>query len=89
MKVVDNSETSLLPVKVQTGETSSINTTEPLSAGSTHTAHSEQPVPAHEAEQEDPISAFFAVGVVINIVMITVYFIWAFRQWNKKGVGDE
>lgn len=85
VKLVDNSETSVLPIEVQAGETS-VNASEPFPAG---TAHSEQPVPVHQAEHDGPTFAFFAVGMVINIVLITAYFIWAFRQWKKKGAGNE
>jgi heme/copper-type cytochrome/quinol oxidase subunit 2 len=27
---------------------------------------------------------FFGIGVVINVVMITAYFIWAYKQWKKS-----
>jgi hypothetical protein len=50
--------------------------------------HTEQPAPVIEAERED-LAVFFTVGVVINIVMITAYFIWAYKQWGKTGTRDE
>ena len=40
-----------------------------------------QSAPVHKGE--DATMAFFAVGMVINLVMITAYFIWAFKQWKK------
>ncbi|MCP4232372.1 MAG: hypothetical protein GY770_02130 [Aestuariibacter sp.] len=46
-----------------------------------------QPVP--ENKQDGLISGFFAVGIVINIVMITAYFIWAVKHWGKKEKLDE
>ena len=27
---------------------------------------------------------FFAVGMVINIVMLGAFFVWAVKQWKKK-----
>ncbi len=37
-----------------------------------------------QQEDEDLTFGFFAVGMVINVVMLTAYFIWAFKQWNKN-----
>jgi hypothetical protein len=60
----------------------------PSPATSTLAVHTEQPAPVIEAERED-LAVFFTVGVVINIVMITAYFIWAYKQWGKTGTRDE
>ena len=45
-----------------------------------HTESSEvSTVPAgHEA----PVG-FFAIGLVVNLVLITAYFVWARKQWKK------
>jgi hypothetical protein len=64
-----------------------MNTKESFAASSMLEVHSEQPVPLHENEQNGPSTAFFVVGAVINIVMITAYFIWAYKQWKKKESG--
>ena len=32
---------------------------------------------------------FFAIGMVINIVMISAYFIWAYKQWKKTDKPDK
>jgi hypothetical protein len=45
----------------------------------------EQPEPIQAAEQKDSMTGFFAVGLIINIVMITAFFIWAYKQWGKTG----
>ncbi len=37
----------------------------------------------------DFTTVFFAAGVVINLVMITAYIIWAYRQWNKQAANDD
>ena len=57
-----------------------MSTMETSNAGA-KTVQTTQPAPAHDGA--DGILAFFAVGIVINLVMITAYFIWAFRQWKK------
>jgi len=57
-----------------------MNTTETSSAGA-QTVQTTQPAPVHN--EKDATMGFFAVGMVINLVMITAYFIWAFRQWKK------
>ncbi len=61
-----------------------MNTKQPLSVGQTPEAHLEQPASAPEVEH-GPTTTFFAVGIVINIVLVTAYFIWAVKQWSKTG----
>ena len=39
-------------------------------------------------EHEAPIG-FFVIGIVINLVLITAYFIWAYKQWKKSDRRDE
>ena len=34
-------------------------------------------------EKED-LSVFFGIGMIINIVMIISFFIWAAKQWKKN-----
>ena len=69
-------------------ETGLINTADSSPAASSIAVHSEQPAPVIEAERDD-LTSFFAVGVVVNIVMITAYFFWAYKQWGKTGTSDE
>ena len=52
-------------------------------------AYTEQPAAVPEDAPNDSMTGFFAVGIVINIVMITAFFIWAYRQWNKTEKPDE
>ena len=52
-------------------------------------AYTEQPVPAAPQEADDSLVGFFAIGMVINLVLITAYFIWAYKQWGKKQEKDE
>ena len=40
------------------------------------------------SQHEAPIG-FFAIGVVINLVLITAYFIWAYKQWKKPDKRDK
>lgn len=40
------------------------------------------------AGHEAPIG-FFAVGMVINLALITAYLIWALKQWKKSGTRDK
>jgi hypothetical protein len=67
--------------KVESGH---MNNPESFAATSTLALHSEPPAPVFEAERDD-LTVFFTIGVVINIVMITAYFIWAYKQWGKSG----
>ena len=40
--------------------------------------------PENTKSADGLVSGFFAVGIVINIVMVVAYFVWAWRQWGKK-----
>ena len=61
-----------------------MNTKQSLSVGQPPEVHQEQPASAPEVRQ-GPSTAFFAVGIVVNVVMITAFFIWACKQWSKTG----
>ena len=60
-----------------------MNTVESSSANSSVSLHTEQPVSVSATEEKDLTTNFYVVGGVINIVMITAYFIWAFGAWKK------
>lgn len=60
-----------------------MNTIELLSTSTAVSLHTEQPVSVPEVEEKDLTTNFYLVGGVINITMITAYFIWAFRAWKK------
>ncbi len=42
-----------------------------------------QSVPEINHDKED-LSVFFGIGMAVNIVMITTFFIWAVKQWKKN-----
>jgi cytochrome bd-type quinol oxidase subunit 2 len=52
-------------------------------------SYTEQPAVDIKSEQNDSMLGFFGIGVVINLVMITAYFIWAYKQWKKSDRRDE
>ena len=83
MKYAENTETAEQSAMIPGVETG-MNTVDSLSTVSTLELHSEQPAPVIEVERDD-LTAFFAVGIVINLVMITAYFVWAYKQWGKTG----
>jgi hypothetical protein len=60
-----------------------MNTAESSPAKNAVSLHTEQPVSVSAAEEKDLTTNFYVVGGVINIVMISAYFIWAFRAWKK------
>lgn len=60
-----------------------MNTVESSSANSSVSLHTEQPVAVSAAEEKDLTINFYVVGGVINIVMITAYFIWALKAWKR------
>jgi len=53
------------------------------------TTYTEQPAADSRLEQDDSMIGFFGIGIVINVVMITAYFIWAYKQWKKSDRRDE
>ena len=57
-----------------------MNTIETTNAGA-NAVQTTQPAPVHN--DKDATMAFFAIGMVINVVMVTAYFIWAFKQRKK------
>jgi hypothetical protein len=53
------------------------------------TSYTEQPTLDSGLPQNDPLIVFFGIGIVINVVMITAYFIWAYKQWKKTDKRSE
>jgi len=53
---------------------------------STSKAVSNQSVQLVEDVQhnKEDLTVFFGIGMTINIVMITSFFIWGFKQWKKN-----
>lgn len=41
------------------------------------------------AEDGGGLMVFFGIGMVINIVMIAAFFIWAVKQWRKHDVAEK
>ena len=56
-----------------------------LQSGETDQVSIEQPAPVQQGEH---LYGFFAIGMIINVVLLIAFFIWAYRQWNKKGAGE-
>ena len=55
----------------------------------TTVAYTEQPAPAAPQEPDDSLIVFFGIGLAINLLVITAYFIWAYKQWGKSDNKDE
>jgi hypothetical protein len=51
-----------------------------------------EPRPQVEAETPSastgPPMAFFAIGIAINLALLTAFALWAVRQWKKGGKRD-
>ena len=65
-----------------------MNTTMPAAIDSAVVVQSEQAAAVNDVRRDD-LTVFFSVGIFINIVMITAYFVWAYKQWGKSGAKDE
>ncbi len=85
MKFSDDVDSATQSITQQYLATGQISTAD---ADRTVVMYAEQPAEVIEVERED-LTAFFAVGIVVNIVMITAYFVWAYRQWDRSGTSDE
>lgn len=53
--------------------------------GMTSMSQDVQSVPEVKSDKED-LSVFFGIGMVINIIMIVSFFIWAVKQWKKNDI---
>ncbi len=82
MKITDKSLTQSIELKNQFASADSILKDSGDDRGQQIT-QSEPQVTINNTEDEDLTTAFFAVGAVINIVMVAAYFVWAFKQWKK------
>lgn len=51
-------------------------------------SYSEQTEVVAPEAREAPVG-FFAIGLVINLVLIGAYVVWARRQWNRSGPRDK
>jgi len=66
-----------------------LSTTDSSSEISTLVSYTEQSEPVLAVEAKDSMIGFFAIGIVINLVMIAAFFIWARKQWSKTSKADE
>ena len=55
----------------------------------TVTAYTEQPAAESAPAQHEPSLGFWGVGIAINLVVITAYFVWAYKQGRKSRGKDE
>ncbi|GEM_PF-6713682 len=39
---------------------------------------------AHAHHDGHELSAFFAVGIVINLILFAAFLVWAISQWKRK-----
>ena len=53
------------------------------------TAYSEQPAVENVSAQHEPSLGFWGVGIALNLVLITAYFVWAYKQSKKRRDEDE
>lgn len=47
-------------------------------------AHTEQPAAAVVDEPQDSLIVFFGIGLVLNLALITAFFVWARKQGKKR-----
>ena len=53
---------------------------------SSQSEHTE--VAVASTEHDAPVG-FFAIGILINLVLLGAYFAWAWRQWKKSASRKE
>ena len=82
----ENIQASVKSTSMQSTELTPVNTTQSSADNSTLSDNTEQPGSAHQGEH---LYGFFAIGLIINVVLLIAFFIWAYRQWNKKGNNSE
>jgi hypothetical protein len=45
--------------------------------------HSQQVEAAPPAGSPEPLTIFLAVGIVINLALVTAFLLWAIRHWKR------
>ena len=55
----------------------------------TQTTYTEQPAGVQTPAQNDPLILFLGIGVIVNLVLISAYFVWARKQWKKTDREDK
>ena len=53
------------------------------------TAYTEQPTAEIAPAQHQPSLGFWGVGIALNLILITAYFVWAYKQGKKRREKDE
>ena len=89
MQLSYNSVSSEQTATLETAEAGVLTMSEAYPASGTLVADQEQRAITPEVDWGDFTTVFFAAGVVINLVMITAYFVWAYKQWGKERASDE
>jgi len=54
-----------------------------ITTNNTESGSSNLPYDFHADANKD-LSAFFAIGMVINLIILVAFFVWAYKQWKKK-----
>lgn len=53
------------------------------------TAYTEQPAAEIAPAQHEPSLGFWGVGIALNLIVITAYFVWAYKQGKKRREKDD
>ena len=89
MQLSYNSATSAETVTMQSAAAGTAMPTDSHTTIATPVMQTESPEAMQAIDWGDFTSVFLAAGVVINLVMITAYVIWAYKQLNREKAGDE
>ncbi|UCB54783.1 MAG: hypothetical protein JSW45_12745 [Thiotrichales bacterium] len=89
MQLSYNSVASDQTVSLGTADAGVLTISEAVPASGALTANQTQPASTPDIDWGDFTMVFFAAGVVINLVMLTAYFVWACKQWGKEKARDE
>ena len=60
-----------------------------MAVSETQNSYTETPPAVQTDAQSDAPIVFLGIGVVINLVLVTAYFVWARKQLKKSGRKDE
>lgn len=44
---------------------------------------------AEEKHSREDLSAFFAIGMMLNIVLVIAFIVWGVKQWKKHGTSKK
>ena len=66
------------------GQAMPISATSPIEIPATQTDTSKVESQATTKKSEKKLSAFWIIGIVINLAIFSLFIVWAIKEWRRK-----